>query len=33
MRRVADCFPRRETRQTMREMTEAMLMDVQRVNC
>ena len=30
---MADCFPRRETRQTMREMTEAMLMDVQRVNC
>jgi SRSO17 transposase len=30
---VAGCFPRRETRQTFREMTEAMLMGVARVNC
>jgi SRSO17 transposase len=29
----ADCFPRRETRPTFREMTEAMLMGVERVNC
>ena len=27
---VAGCFPRRETRQTFREMTEAMLMGVAR---
>jgi hypothetical protein len=30
---VAGCFPRRETRQTFREMTEAMLMGVARANC
>ncbi|MFC4610441.1 transposase [Streptomyces maoxianensis] len=30
---VAGCFPRRETRQTMREMTEAVLMGLERVNC
>ncbi|MFJ7272618.1 transposase [Streptomyces sp. NPDC099050] len=30
---VTGCFPRRETRQTMREMTEALLMGLQRVNC
>lgn len=30
---VAGCSPRRETRQTMREMTEAVLMGLQRVNC
>jgi len=30
---VAGCFPRRETRQTFREMTEAMLMGVAQANC
>lgn len=30
---VADCFPRRETRQTLREITEGMLMGVERANC
>lgn len=30
---VADCFPRRETRQTLREATEAMLMGVESANC
>jgi SRSO17 transposase len=30
---VAGCVPRRETRQTFREMTEAMLMGVARANC
>ena len=30
---VAGCFPRRETRQTFRDMTEAMLMGVARANC
>lgn len=30
---MAGCFPRRETRQTFREMTEAMVMDVARANC
>ena len=30
---VAECFPRRETRQTFREMTEAMLTGVARANC
>ncbi|MGW5780385.1 hypothetical protein [Streptomyces sp. NPDC003863] len=30
---VAGRFPRRETRQTFGEMTEAMLMGVERVNC
>ena len=30
---VAGCFPRRETRQTFWEMTEAMLMGVERANC
>lgn len=30
---MAGCFPRRETRQTFREMTEAMLMGIGRANC
>jgi SRSO17 transposase len=30
---VAGCFPRRETRQTFREMTEAMLVGIARPNC
>lgn len=30
---VAGCFPRRETRQTLREVTEAVLMGLERVNC
>jgi hypothetical protein len=30
---VAGCFPRREMRQTFREMTEAMLMGVAQANC
>jgi len=30
---VAGCFPRCETRRTMREMTEAVLMGLERINC
>jgi SRSO17 transposase len=30
---VAECFPRRETRQTFAEMTRALLMGVERANC
>ncbi|MFE0465553.1 IS701 family transposase, partial [Kitasatospora sp. NPDC058965] len=30
---VAGCFPRRETRQTLREVTEAVLMGLERINC
>jgi len=30
---VADCFPRRESRQTLRETVEAVLMGLQRLNC
>jgi SRSO17 transposase len=30
---VAGCFPRRETRQTLRDVTEAVLMGLERVNC
>jgi SRSO17 transposase len=30
---VAGCFPRRETRRTLREVTEAVLMGLERVNC
>ena len=30
---MAECFPRRETRQTFREMTEAMLMGLAQANC
>ena len=30
---VADCFPRRESRQTLRETVEAVLMGLERLNC
>ncbi|MFC5643196.1 hypothetical protein [Kitasatospora cinereorecta] len=30
---VAGCFPRRETRRTFAEMTEALLMGIERANC
>ncbi|WP_409468959.1 IS701 family transposase [Streptomyces sp. HC307] len=30
---VADCFPRRETRRTLRETVEAVLMGLERINC
>jgi len=30
---VAGCFPRREIRQTLREVTEAVLMGLERINC
>ncbi|MGH3803476.1 MAG: IS701 family transposase [Pseudonocardiaceae bacterium] len=33
MNLVADCFPRRESRQTLREMVEAVLMGLERLNC
>ncbi|MFE7404423.1 transposase [Streptomyces sp. NPDC057557] len=33
MAEVADCFPRRDSRLLAREMTEAMLMELERRNC